>query len=78
MDTKTSKTPQKLIPLTVARAKFQENIADLVNTSGLPAFVMLEVVGELKAVLEQLAQQQYQKDLAEYEANSTAEERKKE
>lgn len=66
------------MPLTVARAKFQENIAGLVNSSGLPAFVMLEIVVELRAALEQLAQQQYQQDLAQYEGKNTEEERKKE
>lgn len=56
----------KPLPLTVAREQFRKALEGLVNTSGLPAFVMYDTITDLKNVLEQLMNQQYQRDLEEY------------
>ncbi len=54
-------------PLTVARQEFAENIVEVINNSGLPAFVMLEIVQSCERELTKLSQTQYEKDKAEYE-----------
>lgn len=54
-------------PLTVARQEFAENIVEVINNSGLPAFVMLEIVQSCERELTKLSQQQYEKDKEKYE-----------
>lgn len=54
-------------PLTVARQEFAENIVEVINNSGLPAFVMLEIVQSCERELTKLSQQQYEKDKEQYE-----------
>lgn len=54
-------------PLTVARQEFAENIVEVINNSGLPAFVMLEIIQSCERELTKLSQTQYEKDKAEYE-----------
>ena len=54
-------------PLTVARQEFAENIVEVINNSGLPAFVMLEIIHSCERELTKLSQTQYEKDKAEYE-----------
>ena len=54
-------------PLTVARQEFAENIVELINNSGLPAFVALEILKSCEAELNTLAQKQYEQEKAEYE-----------
>lgn len=54
-------------PLTVARQEFAENIVEVINNSGLPAFVMLEIVQSCERELNKLSQQQYEKDKEKYE-----------
>ena len=54
-------------PLTVARQEFAENIVELINNSGLPAFVALEILKSCEVELNTLAQKQYEQEKAEYE-----------
>ena len=42
----------------IANQKFQENIVNLVNNSGLPAFIMKQNLKDVVALLEQLEEQQ--------------------
>lgn len=44
----------------IANQKFQENIVNLVNNSGLPAFIMKQNLKDVVALLEQLEEQQLQ------------------
>lgn len=55
-------------PITVARHEFTESLVNLVNTSGLPAFVMRQSLAQMDQALAQLEQAQLEKDRAEYEA----------
>lgn len=70
-------------PSTVARQEFIEKQIELINNSGLPAFVLVDIAEETLAELRRLAKDQYEKDKAAWEAflkekaeteNSTAEE----
>ena len=54
-------------PITVARQEFAENIVELINNSGLPAFVALEILKSCEVELNTLAQKQYEQEKAEYE-----------
>ena len=65
--------PQKPIPITVARAQFQQKVAELVNTAGLPAFIMADVFRDMVRTLDQFAEQQYQQELAAYQAEQEKE-----
>jgi len=58
----------KPIPIIVARAKFMERITEEVNRSGLPAFVMRDVIKDLLQALEQLSEQQCREELRRYNA----------
>lgn len=53
-------------PLTLLRNDYMNALANLSNQSGLPAFVMLEVVERMKSQLEKLAEAQLQQDTAAY------------
>ena len=55
-------------PLSLKREDFVNKMVGAVNECGLPPCVALEVMKAVTAEVEKLAQQQYQKDLAEYEA----------
>jgi len=54
-------------PITVARMDYMQKIADISNESGLPAFVMLEVIERFKSQLEQLADRQLVQDQRTYQ-----------
>ena len=71
-------TKSKPMPLTIARARFQESLVELVNGSGLPAFVTIGIIDELRRALEQLAEQQYQHDLQAYNQDTQADGQEKE
>lgn len=53
--------------LTILHKEFTENLTNLINTSGLPAFIMLHVLKECEQALAVLANQQLQRDI-EHEA----------
>ena len=49
-------------PSTVARQEFIEKQVALINESGLPAFVLIDIVEEALDQLRKLAEEQYHKD----------------
>lgn len=55
-------------PITIARNEFMQAICDISNNSGLPAFVMLEVVERLKSQLEGLVQAELERDTVAYKS----------
>lgn len=56
--------PSKSITLMIA--DFRNALANTVNQSGLPASVTLLIVKDIIAVLENIAEQQYNADLSVY------------
>lgn len=54
-------------PITVARQEFAENMVNVINSSELPAFVMLEVIRNCMAELSALADKQYRIEKEQYE-----------
>lgn len=58
-------------PLELVRLEFLESVVDLVNKSGLPAFIMLDVFKDLTNQLNTLAAQQLEEAKKQYqEANA--------
>nr|DAV01113.1 MAG TPA: hypothetical protein [Bacteriophage sp.] len=55
-------------PITVARQEFTQQLVNLVNNSGLPAFVMRSALSQVDTALAQLEQAQLEKDTAEWES----------
>lgn len=55
-------------PITVARQEFTQDLVNLVNNSGLPAFVMRQSLAQMDQALAQLEQAQLEKDRAEWES----------
>lgn len=53
-------------PITVAWQEFTEALVNLVNTSGLPAFVMRQSLSQMDNALAQLEQSQLEKDTKAY------------
>ena len=60
-------------PITVARQEFSEALVSLVNNSGLPAFVMRQVLAQMDNALSQLEQAQLEQDKAEWESQQKGE-----
>lgn len=60
-------------PITVARNEFSEALVSLVNNSGLPAFVMRQVLAQMDSALSQLEQAQLEQDKAEWESQQKVE-----
>lgn len=54
-------------PITVARQDFIDGIVALINTSGLPAFVIVDIIKDVQAEMVRQANDQYEKDRAAYE-----------
>lgn len=62
-------------PITIKRAEFNAKVAQAINESGLPAFVIADSLSSILAQINNLAQTQYQNDLQAYEqAQKEAEE----
>ena len=63
-------------PSTIVYREFSDNLQDLLNNAGLPAFVMIPLMREALTQLEVIEQRQYQRDLEEWnkalEADSEA------
>lgn len=53
-------------PITVARQELIDKICDIINKSGLPAFVVINILKNVLGELEVLEQQQLQRDLASW------------
>ena len=54
-------------PSTIIYEEFKQNLAALINQSGLPAFIVEPVLREYLSEIRIMAQKQYQADVAEYE-----------
>lgn len=54
------------IPITVARQAYIEKICDITNNSGLPAFVIADVLEKALAEVRKMEQDQLAKDMQEY------------
>lgn len=69
-------------PASIVRQEFIEKQIALINNSGLPAFVLVDIMEDTLAELRRLAKDQYEKDKAAWEEfqkektknNGTAEE----
>ena len=55
-------------PFTVARQDFIDGVVALINTSGLPAFVIVDIIKDVQAEMVRQANDQYQKDKEAYDA----------
>ena len=54
-------------PLTIKRAEFTQKLAQVINESELPAFIIADSLSAILAQINNLAQTQYQNDLQSYE-----------
>lgn len=54
-------------PATLLRQEFIDAEAKLINESGLPAFVLIDVLERTLSVLRELDKQQYEADKAKWE-----------
>ncbi len=61
-------------PLTVAREEFVTNLVNLVNESGLPMFVVLDVLKSAVSEVQEAAKLQYEKEKEAYEKENHIEE----
>ena len=59
--------PQK--PMTVAKEDFVNNLANLINNSGLPAFVIEPVMKDMYFEVRDVAKKQYQQDNEQYQSS---------
>lgn len=50
-------------PITIARAELVKNLTELINSAGLPAFVVLDVLNSMIPEVGRAAQAQYEADL---------------
>lgn len=62
-------------PLELVRLEFLESVVKLVNESGLPAFVMLDVLKDLTSQLSTLAAQQLEEAKRQYQEVKVDEDR---
>lgn len=53
-------------PITVARAEFIENLTSLINTSGLPSFMIEPILKDFLSDIRLMAQQQLETDRKRY------------
>ena len=65
MDEMNVNMPQK--PSSVARVEFIDNIADIINNSELPAFVMEPILRDMYFEVQNAAKKQYESDKAQYD-----------
>lgn len=54
--------------LIIARMEYAQQIISACNNSGLPAFIMADVIKDVLTKLKRLADEEYQRDLQEYQA----------
>lgn len=66
-------------PITVVRAEFMSSLADLINNSSLPFFVIDSILKDIEVEVRAAAQKQYENDKENYEKelskNNEAEEK---
>lgn len=53
-------------PTTIAREEFITNLVNLINESGLPAFVMEPILHNMLNEVQAIMNEQYEKDLEQY------------
>lgn len=56
-------------PITILRQEFISSIVELINASGLPAFVIADVLGGLLSTVRQQEKMQLEEDRRSYEAS---------
>lgn len=54
-------------PITIVREEFVNNLVELINSSGLPFFVVLDVLKSTEVEVKAAAAKQYEKDKLAYE-----------
>ena len=54
-------------PITVVREEVKEKIAEIINTSGLPAFVIEPILSDFLIEVRNIAKYQYEHDKQQYE-----------
>ena len=54
-------------PITIVRAEFISNLSNLINTSGLPPFIVESILKDVYVEVRNAAQKQYEMDVAMYE-----------
>lgn len=60
-------------PITVARKEFIDKLVELINGSGLPAFILADVLAGCMKEVSELADKQYQADLKAYKESEEKE-----
>lgn len=65
MDEMNIQMPDK--PSSVARVEFIDGIANLINNSGLPAFVMEPILRDMYIEVQNASSRQYEYDKGQYE-----------
>lgn len=60
-------------PLTVMQQETVQKVVDIVNDSGLPAFILVSIFESVTEELRQLAERQYKSDLEQYEKENKEE-----
>ena len=60
-------------PITIKRAEFMQNMAQTINQSGLPAFVIADCMSMTLAEIKALADKQLKMDLETWEASKERE-----
>ena len=55
-------------PITVAREDYMKSLCDLTNQSGLPAFVVVDILDDVISEMKRIANTELQRDTANYRA----------
>ena len=53
-------------PITIIREEVKQGIADIINNSGLPAFIIEPIIQEFLIEIKNVAKLQYEHDLEQY------------
>lgn len=61
-------------PISVARREYIQSVVDLTNNSGLPMFTIVDILDGILKDARNLAETEYQRDLAAYKQQEGAEE----
>lgn len=64
-------------PITIVREETKEQIADVINNSGLPAFVIEPILQEFLTEVRNVAKRQYEYDKQQYDSFIKSKEEKK-
>ena len=67
-----------LKPISLIRKEFKDNLANLINTCNLPAFIIVPILDEFLIQMQTIEQQQYQMDVAAYHRKLAEQEEQKE